>query len=133
MMRPMAKPAAQVLLDNLNAYIQENGFTQSELARRARFPQTTLNRMFRALENGGSPTIATLDRLARALKIPLPALLTDASGSRTPPSRELPHLPARQLGRLIEDFLLSTEEGRREILRLADACALGQTSDPSEN
>jgi len=118
----MRRSAIQSLLENLRAALQSQGISQAELARRARIPQTTLNRIFHSLEHGVSPTLETVDRLAHGLKVSAAELLTDGVSSRLT-STDSPYLVARQIARLTEDFLLSSEVGRKEILRVAEDSA----------
>lgn len=120
----MPQPSAlDTLLKNLHALLEAQGISQAELARRARMPQTTVSRVFKALEDRVSPRLDTMESMARGLRVPLEALL---SGGPVPqPSEQIssPHTLARQLARLTEDFMLSDESGRREILANADDCA----------
>jgi transcriptional regulator with XRE-family HTH domain len=119
----MSRTVAEILLANLDSLAQAQGLSQSALAKRAGVSQKTVNNLFNSLENGISPTLDTLDAVSRALRVSVADLL---AGTSIPPVGAPigePHLLARQIARLAEDFLLSSEDGRRDILKLADECA----------
>ncbi len=120
----MPKNAAlETLIENLNALLRAQNISRAELARRARMQQTTVNRVFNALEDQLSPTLETLEGLSRGLRVPLSSLLSGAPLPESPTPQESPRSFSRQLARLTEDFLLSDSEGRKEILTKADECA----------
>lgn len=120
----MPQPSAlDTLLKNLHAVLEAQGISQAELARRARMPQTTVSRVFKALEDRVSPRLDTLESIARGLRVPLEALLVGGPAPQPSEQTASPHSLARQLGRLTEDFMLSDEIGRREILAKANDCA----------
>lgn len=111
------------LLENLNSLLRAQGISRAELARRARMPQTTVNRVFNALEDRISPTLETLEGLSRGFRVPLASLLSGAPLPASSTPQDSPRSLSRQLARLTEDFLLSDADGRAEILRKADECA----------
>ena len=119
----VAKSLLETLLMNLNALLQAQGISQAELARRARMPQRTVNRVFNALEDRMSPGLETLEGIARGLGVPIASLLSGEIEITQQSHAESPRLLSRQIGRLTEDFLLSDTEGRKEILRKAEECA----------
>lgn len=110
---------AKVLSQNLRTLMEERGINQAELARRAKMAVTSVNRVFNALDNDVSPRLETLAGIARGLDVyPSDLLKTEPSAAVRAP-HEPPFTVARQLSRLIEDFLLCALEERTELLRLA--------------
>lgn len=119
----MAKPSssAAALHKNLTALLKEHGLTQAEFARRARVPSTTLNRAMNDLEKGLSPRLDTVEAIARGFKLTVSQLLAGETSQSAPaPASPAPHLVAKQLARLVEDFMTSDDEGRKAILRCAE-------------
>lgn len=117
----MRHNVTEILLANLTNLAKAQTLNQSALARRAGVSAKTVNNLFRSLERGISPILDTLAAVASGLRVSVADLL--ASTANAPPVSEPigePHLLARQFARLAEDFMLSSEEGRREILRLAE-------------
>src|SRR5688500_8944967 len=103
----MSEKCMDRLVTNLNLLVRVQGITQTELARRARVPQTTLNRVFNYQEHKGGITVNTLDSLAQGLRVSLSDLLGCNEEQLLVTPSESPRLIARQLSRLAEDFLLS--------------------------
>ena len=110
---------AKTLNENLRNLMTHRGVNQAELARRSNMAVAAVNRVFNALENDVSPSLETLAGIARGLGVHASELLRPNSDA--PPSA--PHEPAfaiaRQLSRLIEDFVLSGPNERLEILSLS--------------
>ncbi len=110
---------AKVLSQNLRNLMDERGINQAELARRAKMAVTSVNRVFNALDNDVSPRLETLAGIARGLGVhPSELLKTELSAPLAAP-HDPPFTVARQLSRLVEDFLLSAPADRSELLRLA--------------
>ena len=110
---------AKVLSQNLRNLMEERGINQAELARRARMAVTSVNRVFNALDNDVSPRLETLAGIARGLGVHTSELLKTDLSSPLPAPHEPPFTVARQLSRLVEDFLLSDSADRAELLRMA--------------
>ena len=119
----MAKSLLETLLANLNALLQAQEISQAELARRAGVPQTTVSRVFHALEDRMSPRLETLEGIARGFGVPIASLFSGEVAQAPSTEIESPLILARQIGRLTEDFLISGSCGRADILRKADECA----------
>jgi transcriptional regulator with XRE-family HTH domain len=115
----MSQKVIEVLLANLNGLTKAQGLNQPALAKRAGVNGKTVNNLFKSMERGMSPTLDTLIAVAKALGVSVADLLAGAGPPISVPL-EQPHLLARQLGRLTEDFLLSSADGRQDILRLAE-------------
>ena len=119
----LPKTSSEALLRNLTGLLASHGITQAEFARRAGVPATTLNRVINELESGLSPRLETVESIAKGFGITVSALL---AGEELPTGASLavtPHAVARQLARLVEDFLYSDEDGRMEVLRAAEQAA----------
>jgi len=110
---------AQVLSRNLLGLMEARGINQAELARRAKMAVTSVNRVFNALDNDVSPRLETLAGIARGLGVHTSELLKTEPSDPVPLPHEPPFTIARQLSRLVEDFLLSGPTERAELLRLA--------------
>jgi transcriptional regulator with XRE-family HTH domain len=117
------KTSSEALLRNLTGLLASHGITQAEFARRAGVPATTLNRVVNELESGLSPRLETVESIAKGFGITVSALL---AGEELPAGAHLaatPNAVARQLSRLVEDFLYSDEDGKMEVLRAAEQAA----------
>jgi transcriptional regulator with XRE-family HTH domain len=110
---------AKVLNQNLRNLMDERGINQTELARRAKMAITSVNRVFNALDNDVSPRLETLAGIARGLGVHASELLKTELSAPLAAPHEPPFTVARQLSRLVEDFLLSAPAERSELLRLA--------------
>jgi transcriptional regulator with XRE-family HTH domain len=110
---------AATLNHNLLRLMEQRGINQAELARRARMPVTSVNRVFNALGKNVSPRLETLAGIARGLGVHAAELLMTDPSDPPPVPYEPPFTLARQLSRLVEDFLLSDPADRAELLRLA--------------
>ena len=110
---------AKVLSENLRILMEGRGINQAELARRARMAVTSVNRVFNALDNDVSPRLETLAGIARGLGVHASELLKTDLSAPLPAAHEPPFTIARQVSRLVEDFLLSAPADRSELLRLA--------------
>lgn len=127
----MTDDATKNLVENLNGLLRSHGLSRAELARNIGIEQTTLNRIFNAKERGTTTSLETVSMLASGLNVTVSELL---SSSKVEPLSDATQglLLAKQLSRLIEDFLLSTSAGRAQILRIAQQEAdrrLGNVSD----
>ena len=110
---------SKLLGENLRKLMGERRVNQAELARRAKMPVTSVNRVFNAVDNNVSLRVETLAGIARGLGVHASELLKPGPTTAVPAPHEPPFTTARQLSRLIEDFLLCTPTERIELLRLA--------------
>lgn len=114
---------ADFLCQNIKTLMEQRGFNQSELARRSNLALSTVNRVFHLLDNGVSPRLETIAGIARGLGVQAADLLM----TRPPVTVEAPHIVphdlARQLSRLVEDFVLCDSEARASILSFASGAA----------
>jgi len=116
----MSQNILETLLSNITSLSKAQGLNQPALARRAGVNGKTVNNLFRSLERGISPSLDTLIAVAKGLRVSVADLLAGSGPVPTGAPIGEPHLLARQFARLTEDFLLSSEEGREDILRLAE-------------
>jgi transcriptional regulator with XRE-family HTH domain len=125
----MPRTVSEILNSNLHRLLKEQRLSQTALAKRSNVNSKTVNNVFNSLERGISPTLDTLVAVAKGLRVSVADLLAgDERPVVSAPIGE-PHLIARQLARLTEDFLLSSESGRREILKVADESASNSHAD----
>ena len=110
---------AEVLSQNLRVLMEERGINQAELARRAQMAVTSVNRVFNALDNKVSPRLETVAGIARGLGVHASVLLQTRPSALAPSPHEPQFTVARQLSRLVEDFLVCAPAGRADLLRLA--------------
>lgn len=130
------------IVGNIEALLEREKMSQAQLARRAKVSATTLNRLMLSQRPTGagarySPTTDLVERIAAALGVSAAALLSEgmAEASSMPASPPLPAIPAnpftfaRELGRLAEDFALSSDSDRTRILALAAECSRAKGTD----
>jgi transcriptional regulator with XRE-family HTH domain len=110
---------ASLLSQNLRKLMEARGINQAELARRAGMAVTTVNRVFNSLDKRVSPRLGTLAGIAMGLGVRASDLLKAELVTEFPVAYEPPYTVARQVSRLVEDFLLSAPADRLELLRLA--------------
>jgi transcriptional regulator with XRE-family HTH domain len=103
--------------------MEKQEINQSELARRANMALSSLNRAFNALDNNVSPRLETLAAIARGLGVQASDLLKADLASVVPIQQDSNFALARQLSRLVEDFLLCSASDRTELLGLANELA----------
>ena len=84
---------------------------------------SSLNRAFNALDNNVSPRLETLAGISRGLGVHPSELLKSDISEVVPAHQESKFSIARQLSRPVEDFLLSSQQDRTELLRLAEEAA----------
>lgn len=123
------------LSKNLRRLVEESGLPMEDYARSKKLPKKLLEELLAGNHNESSlaATLALLsDRLGFTVgQLLTPDLSVDRHNSRfalpqtgPPPFIEIPdHLLARQLGRLIEDFVECDEAGRFEVTALAQELA----------
>ncbi len=120
-----SQEALKHLRSNLLRLMSESNIGQSELARRTRMTPRAINRLVAPPEDAHSPTLDTLQALALGLNTTVAALVSPgfaAPAEATGVLRTSPSL-AKQAGRLVEDFLLASEEDRRILLAQAAEAA----------
>jgi transcriptional regulator with XRE-family HTH domain len=124
------RTATEQLLENLNRLLQVHGISQAELARRARMTQRTVNHTFRSVEEGHSPTLTTIEKLARSFDLSVAELLSPDLKVDQSFHRGEMRILSRQLARLVDSFLAASPQGRLELLRVAEEEAIrGQRED----
>lgn len=76
--------AQSLVAKNLRKLRVERGLSQENLAVDAAIDRTYVSRLERGLEN---PTVAVMERLAKALEVEIPAFFAEIpSGEETPPN-----------------------------------------------
>src|SRR5687767_9445094 len=105
----MPRTVAEILNSNLHRLLREQRLSQTALAKRSDVSSKTVNNVFNSLERGISPTLDTLVAVAKGLRVTVADLLAGDERLVVSASIGEPHLIARQLARLTEDFLLSSE------------------------
>lgn len=116
---PAATTSSAALLQNLTALLERHGLSQAEFARRSGVPATTLNRVINDLEGGLSPRLDTVEAIAQGFGLTVGDLLSGAVPEGGTPA-DPPHNLARQLSRLVEDFVVCDAAGRIAVLRAAE-------------
>ncbi|MCA2999839.1 MAG: helix-turn-helix transcriptional regulator [Rhodocyclaceae bacterium] len=106
----------ETLVANLKAAMTAQKLTQNEMARRGSMPQTTIGRV---LSGDTAPTLDTLAGLADALGVSPASLIDDGFDPSVYKQSDPPHLLAKQVSRLVEDFMLCDARQRQKILELA--------------
>jgi transcriptional regulator with XRE-family HTH domain len=103
---------------NLLKLMREHNLNQSELARRTVMSPKAINRLVTDTQEPHSPTLETLQALASGLNTTVAALLSPEFEAPRQPTGTLNISPniAKQTGRLVEDFLICSEEDRMKIL-----------------
>ena len=113
------------LRSNLQTVLAEQGLSQSELARRIGVHQRVINRLVGKEAEQHSPTLETVEAIAAGLGVSVTELLSEGFApkvaTREIEPRESPNL-IRQISRLIEDFFVADELGRKKILKIASEC-----------
>lgn len=112
----MPKSLVEVLVDNVKAYMAEHNLSQTEMSRLGGIPQNTISRLLKA---DNAPTLDTLEALSKTLGVPLASLLKSDFDPRDYKPAEPPYFLARQVSRLVEDFMLCDPEKRKKILDMA--------------
>lgn len=116
----MSNSLVETLVANLKAAMTEQKLSQNEMARRGSMPQTTIGRV---LSGDTAPTLDTLAGLADALGVSPASLIDDGFDPSVYKRNDSAHLLARQVSRLIEDFMLCDATQRQKILELARKCS----------
>ena len=111
----MASSTSHNLSRNLVDARKRSGLTLKALSERSGVSERTISALVG--ESSSSPSIKTVERLAQALGVNIADLFGEDAlklDLPTPTSKV-----ARDLGRLIEDFLVSSAQGRRRIANVA--------------
>ena len=120
-----SQSALDHLRQNLLRLMAEHQLSQSELARRTGMHQKAINRLVAPVEEAHSPTLETLQALANGLNTTVAALVSpefSVAGSKHGEFTASPRL-ATAIGRLVEDFLVSSPEDKRKLLGAAAEAA----------
>lgn len=91
--------------------------SQNQFAQLSGVPSSSLNRLLNTSADEMSPTLATVEAIARGFGVDPIELL---QGDMQPAPQVPPRMLAKQLSRLIDDFLSCDTEARTRILRLAE-------------
>jgi transcriptional regulator with XRE-family HTH domain len=110
------------LVKSIKALLKAQNISQAELARRSRLPPTNINRLLNSEDTDFSPQLDTVVAIAYGFGISISEILNGVE-SKNAKIVETPKTISKQVSRLIEDFLLSSEEGRIELLRTAEHTA----------
>ena len=122
----MPTSASKTLRENLLRVIETEGISQSELARRTGTQARAINRLVGDTGGLHSPTLETLEQLAKGLQVSVSELLAPGfkpQSTRSAVEPDTPPLVVKQLSRLLEDFLACDADGRKQILALASCHA----------
>ncbi|MFM1921669.1 MAG: helix-turn-helix protein [Candidatus Hydrogenedentota bacterium] len=107
----------QELISNLSALMQARELNQSNLAKLVGVSQKTISNILRG---SNSPTLDVLERISAFFEIPVAVLLSPNLEANLPPVPQSPAAStARDIARLIEDFLLSPHQAQKELLEIA--------------
>ncbi len=104
--------------------LEARQLSQNEFAQISGVPQSTLQRLL-APGSTATPSLSTVESIARGFGIDIADLV--GSVGRVPVALTTQGVVAKQIGRLVEDFLSSNERARITILRTAEAAACGDT------
>ena len=117
------------VIRNVQVFLEKTGESQSSFANRIGLKQPTLNRM---LSRANEPSLTTVQQIADGMGISISELLTastnidEAIHAYTVERDDAKRVDSRvstMVGRLVEDFFLSSPRGRQRILLLASECA----------
>ena len=120
-----SRDALDQVRENLIQIMSEHGINQSELGRRTGMSPKAINRLVSQTGEPHSPTLETLQALAVGLHTTVAALVSPGLITPGKPTATLAASPnlARQTGRLVEDFLLCSDEDRKLLLSAAAEAA----------
>ena len=121
--------SVDIVIHHVLAFLDITGESQASFAKRAGLNQPTLSRM---LSGQNEPSLATVQQLAEGMNISISELLTASTNiekathvygfGRTDTGR-VDSRVSTMVGRLVEDFILSSPQDRQRILLLAGECA----------
>lgn len=106
-------PTAEILATNLRLLMTHFDLSQAALGRSAGLAQTMLSGLLSREMGVKNPRSDSIDKLAAHFKIPAWKLLV--------PGMTIELLLSDDLHQLIEDFAKASDEGKRTIVRLAEA------------
>lgn len=108
----------ETLIANVRALLKAQSITQAQLAKRSGLPTTSINRVF--LGTDQSPRLETVAALAKGFQISIAALLSSDGLNDSPqPTFGPVFTSAKEIGRLVEDYVLCDEAGKNAVLKLA--------------
>lgn len=110
--------ATEAFIANIKTLLQRSGMSQSDFCRRSGVPPTTLSRLINESEDV-TPRLDTVEAIARGFGVSI----SDLCSEHCPEESAMPSSPrqlAKQLGRLVDDFISCTEAGKLAVLRLAE-------------
>ena len=118
------------IVRKIELLMARTGVSQAQLARQAKVPVTTLNRLMLSQVRGAgiassySPTTDMVERIAKALGVTVATLISETGRDLAEPVVSANAFTlARDIGRLVEDFALASPEDRGRILSLASECS----------
>jgi transcriptional regulator with XRE-family HTH domain len=111
--------ATEAFIANINTLLKRSGLSQSEFSRRAGVSQTTFNRLINESPEESTPRLDTVEAIARGFGVSISELCS-AACPESPAISQSPRSLAKQLGRLVDDFVSCSDEGKRAILRFAE-------------
>jgi transcriptional regulator with XRE-family HTH domain len=115
-----------VLRKNINALLEQRGWSQPELAKRADLDQKTINNIVSERISISSTKLSTVERIAEAFGVTIEEMLGDVSGRKVIESADV----ADEIAILVRNYLFSHPDGRKAILRLSDSEAkIAQSSN----
>jgi transcriptional regulator with XRE-family HTH domain len=119
----MSSKAVEHLQANLGLLLRQRKISQQEFSRQVGMDRSFVSRILRLGVEAPSPSLDTLDLLASALGVSTASLISPAliPTPSQPASAPVNSATARQVSRLVEDFLLCGEADRATILREAAA------------
>lgn len=110
--------AQQILRDNLREIMGAQGLGQAQLAAMSGLSHRSITGVLSEGEQQHAPTLDTLQSIAAALGTSVAELLTQCKAEPQHHLSAYSSLLARQLSRLIEDYLACSAEGRKTILAI---------------
>jgi transcriptional regulator with XRE-family HTH domain len=104
-------PATEVLAKNISSLRKQKGWSQTKLAKKANIGQRTVSNIENPSQSGYSPTVDVVDRIATAFGIPCYHLFI---------LLPLNVLTNKELDGIVNNFIVASNSGRDNILRVAE-------------
>lgn len=113
------KSTADTVRQNIGQMLEQAGTSLNAFARQSGVPYATLQRLLSTKGDGMSPQLSTLEQIAAGLGVSVSALFQDDAPRAPTPSPTL----AKQVGRLVQDFLACPEPVRTQVLHHVERLA----------
>lgn len=110
-LRMTKAPATEVLAQNISMLRKQRGWSQTKLAKKANIGQRTVSNIENPGQSGYSPTVDIIDRIATAFGLPCYHLFIQMP---------LNVLINKELNGIVNNFLVASNKGRDNILRVAE-------------